>query len=108
MKNELVFINDKVVKKILNSERRECREYLVRIISGVTGIDYKLLKDNIELITPEISGNANIINSTVDSIFKSKKEYFNIEINYNNSQIVEIKNNVYLLEYILFFFHNIL
>ena len=101
MKNELVFINDKVVKKILNSERRECREYLVRIISGVTGIDYKLLKDNIELITPEISGNANIINSTVDSIFKSKKEYFNIEINYNNSQIVEIKNNVYLYNLIL-------
>ena len=74
---------------------------MVRIISGVTGIDYKLLKDNIELITPEISGNANIINSTVDSIFKSKKEYFNIEINYNNSQIVEIKNNVYLYNLIL-------
>ena len=101
MKNELVFINDKVVKKILNSERRECREYLVRIISGVTGIDYKLLKDNIELITPEISGNANIINSTVDSIFKSKKEYFNIDIIYNICQLVEIKNNVYLYNLIL-------
>lgn len=30
MKNDLVFINDKVVKKILNSERMECREYLVK------------------------------------------------------------------------------
>ena len=101
MKHDLVFINDKVVKNILNSERKECREYLIRIISEVTGIKKNLLKDNIELITNEVSSNAYSVNSTVDSIYKSKKEYFNIEINYNNRKIVEIKNNVYLYNMIL-------
>ena len=43
---ELKFINDKVVKKILTSERKENREYLIRIISAVTGIDKKILRDN--------------------------------------------------------------
>ena len=39
MKKDLVFINDKVVKKILNSEEYECREYLIRIISSITKIE---------------------------------------------------------------------
>ena len=101
IKPEIKFINDKVVKKILNSEKEECREYLVRIISGVTGMDYNILKDNIELITPNISGNVNIVNSTVDSICKDKNNYYNIEINYNNSKVVEVKNNVYVYNMIL-------
>ena len=101
MNNDLVFINDKVVKKILNSERKECREYLVRIISEVTGIKKDLLRNNIELITSEVSNNAYLVNSTVDSIFKADNKYFNIEINYNNRKIVEIKNNVYLYNMIL-------
>ena len=41
------FINDKVVKKILTSEDKENKEYLIRIISGVTGIDKDLLRSNI-------------------------------------------------------------
>ena len=40
------FINDKVVKKILTSEDKENKEYLIRIISGVTGIDKDLLRSN--------------------------------------------------------------
>lgn len=101
MKHDLVFINDKVVKKILNSERKECREYLVRIISEVTGIESDLLRDNIELITNEVSSNAYLVNSTVDSIFKGDNKYFNIEINYNNTPIALVKNNIYLYNMVL-------
>lgn len=50
-----VLLKDKVVKKLLNSEHPVCREYLVRLISESTGIDAKLLRNNIELITPNIS-----------------------------------------------------
>ena len=42
--SDIKFINDKIVKKILTSECRENREYLVRIISAVTGIDKKALR----------------------------------------------------------------
>ena len=101
MNNNLVFINDKVVKKILNSERKECREYLVRIISEVTGIKKDLLRNNIELITNEVSNNAYLVNSTVDSIFKGDNKYFNIEINYNNTPIALVKNNIYVYNMVL-------
>ena len=98
---DIKFINDKVVKKILNSEKEECREYLVRIISAVTSIDINVLRDNIELITPEISSNTNTVNSTVDSIYKDNNNYFNIEVNYNNNPIALVKNNIYVYNMIL-------
>lgn len=101
MKKNLIYLNDKVVKKVFNSEKKECREYLVRIISSVTGIDINDLRNNIELVTPEINSNYGFVESTVDSIYKNKDKYFNIEINYNNSLIVRIKNNTYLYNAIL-------
>ena len=96
-----VFINDKVIKKILNSEKKECREYLARIIGGVLNIDIETIKDNIELIEPDISSNINSVDSKVDSIYKLNDKYINIEINYNNKRIVTIKNNIYLYNMIL-------
>ena len=98
---EIKFINDKVIKKILTSERRENREYLIRIISATTNIDINLLRDNIELVTNEVSSNVNVVDSTVDTIYKDNNKYFNIEINYNNSNIVTVKNNIYLYNMIL-------
>ena len=98
---ETVFINDKVIKKILNSEKRECREYLARIISGVLNISEEDIIDNIELIEPDISSNINSVDSKVDSIYKVDDKYINIEINYNNKRIVTIKNNIYLYNIIL-------
>ena len=80
--SDIKFINDKIVKKILTSECRENREYLVRIISAVTGIDKKALRDNIKLVTSEVGTNNHIVNSTVDTIFNDNNEYINIEINY--------------------------
>jgi predicted transposase/invertase (TIGR01784 family) len=98
---EPVFINGKVVKKILNSEKEECREYLVRIISGVLNVDIETIRNNIELIEPDVSSNINSVDSKVDSIYKTKDNYINIEINYNNKRIVTIKNNIYLYNMIL-------
>ena len=96
-----VFINDRVVKKILNSEEEECREYLSRIISGVLKIDVNIIKDNIELIEPEVGSNINTVNSIVDVIYKTDNNYFNIEINYNNKRIVTVKNNIYIYHMLL-------
>ena len=101
MKLERVLLKDKVVKKILTSEKKECREYLLRIISASTKIDIELLRDNIELITNDIGINKELVNTTVDMIYKGEKEYFNIEINYNKSHIVTVKNNIYLYNMIL-------
>ena len=101
IKKETVFINDKVIKKILNSEKSECREYLARIISGVLNIDVNIVKDNIELIEPEVSSNIHNVDSRVDSIYKVEDRYINIEINYNNKRIVTVKNNIYLYNMIL-------
>ena len=98
---EIKFINDKVVKKILNSEDAENKEYLVRIISGVTGIDINLLRDNIKLVTNEIGSNINNVNSLVDTIYNDDKEYINIEINYNYSKSLIVKNNIYVYHMIL-------
>ena len=101
MKTEIKFINDKVVKKILTSERKENREYLVRIISAVTGIDKKILRNNIKLVTSEVGSNNNIVDSTVDAIFSDNNEYVNIEINYRFGKTTLVKNNVYLYHMIL-------
>ena len=100
MKKELVYLNDKVVKKVFNSEKKECREYLKRIISLTTGIDIESLKD-IELVTPEINSNQVFVESTVDSMYLTNDKYINIEINYNNSLVARIKNNTYLYNAIL-------
>lgn len=83
MKKELVYLNDKVVKKVFNSEKEENREYLARIISTTTGLDINDLRNNIELINPEKNSNSSFVESTLDSIYKTKNKYINIEINFN-------------------------
>ena len=98
---EIKFINDKIVKKILTSEDDANREYLSRIISAVTGIDKDILMHNLELVTSEVGSNNNIVDSTVDAIFKDSSNYINIEINYRIGKTTFVKNNVYLYHMIL-------
>ena len=88
---DIKFINDKVVKKILTSEDVENKEYLIRIINGVTGIDIDLLRKNIKLVTNEVGSNINSVNSLVDTIYNDDNEYINIEINYNYSKSLIVK-----------------
>ena len=101
MRRERVLLKDKVVKKLLNSENPTCREYLVRLISASTGISVKLLRNNIELVTPNISSNSNYVNSVSDVMVKDNENYYNIEINYNNVPIAIVKNNIYMYNSIL-------
>lgn len=101
MRRERVLLKDKVVKKLLNSENPTCREYLVRLISASTGIDAKELRNNIELITPNINSNSNSVNNVSDVMVRDDKSYYNIEINYNNVPIAIVKNNVYMYSSIL-------
>ena len=98
---ERVLLKDKVVKKLLNSENPTCREYLVRLISASTGINVKLLRNNIELVTPNINSNSNYVNSVSDVMVKDNENYYNIEINYNNVPIAIVKNNIYMYNSIL-------
>ena len=101
MRRERVLLKDKVVKKLLNSENPICREYLVRLISASTGISVKLLRNNIELVTPNINSNSNYVNSVSDVMVKDNENYYNIEINYNNVPIAIVKNNIYIYNSIL-------
>lgn len=101
MRRERVLLKDKVVKKLLNSENPTCREYLVRLISASTGIDARELRNNIELITPNINSNSNSVNNVSDVMVRDDKSYYNIEINYNNVPIAIVKNNVYMYSSIL-------
>ena len=101
MKRERVLLKDKVVKKLLNSENPTCREYLVRLISASTGIDVRELRNNIELVTPNINSNSNYVNNVSDVMVRDDKNYYNIEINYNNVPIAIVKNNVYMYSSIL-------
>ena len=101
MRQERVLLKDKVVKKLLNSENPTCREYLVRLISASTGISVKLLRNNIELVTPNINSNSNYVNSVSDVMVKDNENYYNIEINYNNVPIAIVKNNIYMYNSIL-------
>ena len=101
MRRERVLLKDNVVKKLLNSENPTCREYLVRLISASTGISVKLLRNNIELVTPNINSNSNYVNSVSDVMVKDNENYYNIEINYNNVSIAIIKNNIYMYNSIL-------
>ena len=104
--NNIKFINDKVVKKVLNSERKENREYLVRMISEITKIDINLLRNNLNMINNEISTNKDVVDSKVDAIYKDDNNYINIEINYNYSRVLTVKNNIYLYNMILRQVHN--
>ena len=101
MRRERVLLKDKVVKELLNSENPTCREYLVRLISASTGISVKLLRNNIELVTPNVSSNSNYVNSVSDVMVKDNENYYNIEINYNNVPIAIVKNNIYMYNSIL-------
>ena len=101
MNRERVLLKDKVVKKLLNSENPTCREYLVRLISASTGIDVRELRNNIELVTPNINSNSNYVNSVSDVMVKDNENYYNIEINYNNVPIAIVKNNIYMYNSIL-------
>ena len=49
-------------------------------------------------MNPEVNVNKNVKNQEVDVIYDTDDNYVNIEINYQNSQDLQIKNNAYIAQ----------
>lgn len=98
MEFKIKYLDDKIIKKALTNENKDIRNYIARLISHTTNIPLEELKDNLDLVYPEISSNVNIINSISDIVLKNDKKYFNIEVNlYQN----RIKNLTYTFQLVL-------
>ena len=81
---ENVLLNEKVAKKLLKNDKLG-KEFCARVISDVIGADYDEVVKNIKLSTEEIAFSALTVNSTADAIYYDDKIYFNIELNFNNT-----------------------
>ena len=80
----LVFINEKVAKKIFKNEKYG-KIFSAKIISSALDLDYQEVYDNLTLSSDEIALSALTVNSTADAIYYNDKIYFNIELNFYNS-----------------------
>ena len=81
---ENVLLNEKVAKKLLKNDKLG-KEFCARVISDVIGADYDEVVKNITLTTDDIAFSALTVNSTADAIYYDDKIYFNIELNFNNT-----------------------
>ena len=81
---ENVLLNEKVAKKLLKNDKLG-KEFCARVISDVIGADYDEVVKNIKLSTEEIAFSTLTVNSTADAIYYDDKIYFNIELNFNNT-----------------------
>ena len=84
MSNKLVFLNEKIAKKLFKSEKYG-KMLSAKVISSVIGADYEEVYNNITLSTDEIAFSSLTINSVADAIYYDDKCYFNIELNFYNS-----------------------
>lgn len=85
MNNKLVFLNDKVAKKLFKNEN--CgKEFSARVISDVIGLDYDYVLNNLSISTDEIAFSSLTLNSTADAIYYNDMYYFDIEVNYHNTR----------------------
>ena len=84
MNNKLVFLNDKVAKKLFKNEKVG-KQFSARVISDVIGIPYDSIINNLSLSSDEIAFSSHTLNSTADIIYQNDKAYFNIEVNYYNN-----------------------
>lgn len=98
MLKEKALLKDSLVKKLFTSGSEASKEYVLSIISEVIQIPKKKLKEDFELIYPEINTNKDYIGSKVDMAYENKDNYFSIEINYNNYKEVTGKNFSYLCQ----------
>ncbi len=98
MTKEKVLLKDNVAKKLFTSGTEASKEYVLSIISEVIKIPKKKLKEDFELIYPQINTNKNYIESEVDIAYENKDNYFSIEINYNKYKGVTNKNFSYMCQ----------
>ena len=96
MQEKKSLINDKVVKKLFTSGSKTSEEYLLKIISGVTDIPYDKLKEDFQIIYPEVGVNTNYINHISDLVYENNDTYFSIEINKSDYPGLVTKNFAYV------------
>ena len=94
-----IFLDDKVVPKLLKSE--ECREYLISIIAAVLNIDKEYIMDNLRLIDIEVNENIKNKDQEVDVIVENDEIIVNVEINTSNTKESRIKNHIYIAHLVI-------
>ena len=81
---KLVFLNEKVAKKLFKNEKYG-KMLSAKVISDVIGADYEDVYNNITKSSEEIAFTSLTVDSTADAIYYDDKCYFNIELNFYNS-----------------------
>ena len=93
MTEELVLLNDRIIKKLLSGNTVALKKYVKEILEEVTE---KKIKEEVKLVHPSIGMNKHIVNSEVDIVYETKDTYYNIEINKDYSKKLDKKNLAYL------------
>ncbi len=96
MLTEKKLLNDEYAKKIFRSE--DCREYVASVIAVVLNLKKEYVMENLTLINPNVNINENVKDQEVDTVYDTKENYINIEINYRNSKVSKIKNSAYIAQ----------
>ena len=78
---ELVFLNEKIAKKLFKNEKYG-KMLSAKVISDVIDADYEEVLNNIKPSTEEIAFSSLTINSTSDVIYRDDLTYSNIELNF--------------------------
>ena len=88
-------LKDRIAKKLLTSPKVGKR-YSAAIIACILDLDEEDVYNNLEYIHPEVSSNANIVNSESDVVFMNDDNYINIEINLSKGYASDVKNGTYI------------
>ena len=96
MKTEKKLLKDEYAKKIFRSE--ECKEYVASIIAVLLHLKKEYVMENLTLIDPDVNVNKNVKNQEADIVYDAKDNYINIEINYQNSTELQLKNSAYIAQ----------
>ena len=103
--SEKVFLNDKIAKKLFKNEKYG-KMLSARVISDYLDADYEEVYNNIKLSSEEIAFSSLTVNSISDVIYQDNYFYFNIEINYNNTQSKKAQLEAYTYQLYLKQLHN--
>ncbi len=93
------FLRDKYATKLLRD--KDCKDYLLAIISIVLGIPLEELKKGFKVIDIKVGLTNDTKNQETDVIALNHEGYYNIEINYNMSTEVDYKNMCYICNLVL-------
>ena len=93
MFEELVLLNDKIIKKLLSGNTTILKQYVKKIIEEIIE---KKIEEEIKLVHPNVGINKHIVNSEVDIVYETDDAYYNIEVNKDYSKKLDKKNLAYL------------